>query len=226
MSRIKKFKLSMRRKTWLVCDRDRKSNESRDQNRRHIASRRIQCSFSIVVTRKLDSDAWFLKIVNERHNHSATFVDAHSAHRKLAMNDEVKNEIFRALTVQIRSFQIISASRVLDSMIDVNIENSENSRIVNSLSKSRNIYNVKTQLRRETLESLTSVQINDLFSSSRVSLNIQDFDSSIRSRWLILRSAEKSVQSNNSSLFRQENIWKNAENQLRNIDNELHVQDK
>ncbi len=70
------------------------------------------------------------------------------------------------------------------------------------------------------------MQINDLFSSFRVSLNIQDFDSSIKSRWLILRNAEKSIQSNNSFLFRQENIWEIAENQLRNIDNELHVQDK
>ncbi len=193
MSRIKKFKLSIRRKTWLVCDRDRKSNESRDQNRRHIASRRIQCSFFVVVIREENSDAWFLKIVNERHNHSAILVDAHSAHRKIVMNEKMKSEIFKTLTVQIRLSQIISALRVLDSVTDVNIENSENLRIVNSLFKSRDIYNVKTQLRRETLESLTSIQVNNLmkFSSLRVSLNIQDFDTSIRSRWLILRSAEK-----------------------------------
>ncbi len=100
------------------------------------------------------------------------------------MNEKVKSEIFRALTVQIRSSQIIFALRVLDSVTDVNIENSENLRIVNSLFKSRDIYNVKTQLRRETLESLTSVQVNNLmkFSSLRVSLNIQDFDTSIKSR--------------------------------------------
>ncbi len=98
------------------------------------------------------------------------------------MNEEMKSEIFKTLIVQIRSSQIIFALRVLDSMTDVNIENSENSRIVNSLFKSRDIYNVKTQLRRETLKSLTSVQVNNLFSSSSVSLNIQDFDSSIRSR--------------------------------------------
>ncbi len=226
MSRIKKFKLSVRRKTWLVCDRDRKSNESRDQDRRHIASRRIQCSFFVVVTREVDNDAWFLKIVNERHNHSAIFVDAHSAHRKLVMNEEMKSEIFKTLIVQIRSSQIIFALRVLDSMTDVNIENSENSRIVNSLFKSQDIYNVKRQLRRETLESLTSVQVNNLFSSPRVSLNIQDFDSSIRSRWLILRNAEERVESNNSFLFHQRNISENAENQLRSTDNELHVQDK
>jgi hypothetical protein len=131
MNRIKKFKLSVRKKIWLICDRDRKSNESRNQNRRHIVNKRIQCSFSIVVTRELDSDAWFLKIVNERHNHSVIFVDVHSAHKKLAMNNEIKSEIFKALIIQIRSFQIISALRVFDSMIDVNIENSKNSRIVN-----------------------------------------------------------------------------------------------
>jgi hypothetical protein len=228
MNRIKKFKLSVRRKTWLVCDRDRKSNESRDQNRRHIVNRRIQCFFSIVVTREEDNDVWFLKIVNDRHNHAATFVDVHSAYKKIAMNEKIINEIFKTLIVQIRSFQIIFALRVLDSMTDVNIENSENSRIVNSLFKSRDIYNVKTQLRRETLKSLTFVQVNNVleFSSSRVSLNIQDFDSLIRSKWLILRSAEKRVESNNSSLFHQDNISENIENQLRSIDNELHVQDK
>jgi hypothetical protein len=226
MSRIKKFKLSVRRKIWLVCDRDRKSNKSQDQNRRHIVNKCIECLFSIVVTRELDNDAWFLKIVNERHNYSAIFVDVYSAHRKLAMNDEVKSEIFKTLIVQIKSSQIVSALRVFDSMINVNIENLKNSRIVNFLFKSRDIYNVKTQLRRETLKYLISVQVSDLLSSSRVSLNIQDFNSSIWSRWLILRSAEKSVESNNSSFFRQENIWENAENQLRNIDNELHVQDK
>jgi hypothetical protein len=147
---------------------------------------------------------------------SSTFIQ----HIKLAMNDEMKNEIFKTLIVQIKSFQIIFALRVLDSMIDVNIENfknsrivnSKNSRIVNSFFKSRNIYNVKTHLRRETLKSLTFVQVNNLFSSSRVSLNIQDFDSSIKSKWLILRNARKSIQLNNLFLFRQKNIWENAEN--------------
>jgi hypothetical protein len=225
MSRIKKFKLSVRRKTWLICDRDRKSNKSRNQNRRHIVNRRIQCSFSIVVTRKEDNDAWFLKIFNDRHNHAAILVDAHSAHRKIAMNEKIKSEIFKTLIVQIKSFQIIFALRVLDSMTDVNIENSKNSRIVNFCFKSRDIYNVKTQLRRETSKSLTSVQVNNVleFSSSRVSLNIQDFDSSIKSRWLILRNVEKRIESNNSFLFHRRDISENVENQIRNIDNELHV---
>jgi alcohol dehydrogenase class IV len=165
MSRIKKFKLSVRRKTWLVCDRDRKSNESRDQNRRHIANRRIECSFFVVVTREVNSDAWFLKIVSERHNHSAILVEAHSVHRKLVMINEIKSEIFKALTVQIRSSQVLSSLRISDSVTEVNIDNSKNPRIVNSLFKSRDIYNVKTQIRRETLRSLTSVQINFFFES-------------------------------------------------------------
>jgi hypothetical protein len=86
----------------------------------------------------------------------------------------MKNKIFKALIIQIKSSQIILVLRVFISMIDFNIANSENSRIVNFLFKFRNIYNVKTQFRRETLESLTSVQISNLFefSSSRVSLNI------------------------------------------------------
>ncbi len=91
-----------------------------------------------------------MKIVNERHNHSIIFVDAHSAHKKILMNEKMKNEIFKALIVQIKLSQIIFALRVLDSMTDVNIENSENFKIVNFLFKSRDIYNFKTQLRRET----------------------------------------------------------------------------
>jgi hypothetical protein len=69
----------------LICDRNRKLNESKNQNRRHISNRRIECSFFVVVIRDVDSDAWFLKIVNERHNYSATFVEAHSEHRKLVI---------------------------------------------------------------------------------------------------------------------------------------------
>jgi hypothetical protein len=162
MSRIKKFKLSVHRKTWLICNRDRKSTESKDQNRRHIVNKRIQCLFYIVVTRKEDRDAWYLKIVNERYSHSIIFVNAHSAHRKIVMNVKMKNEIFRTLIVQIRSSQIIFALRVHDSMTNVNIKNSKNLRIVNSLFKSWVICNVETQLRRETLNSLISMQVNSL----------------------------------------------------------------
>jgi hypothetical protein len=82
------------------------------------------------------------------------------------MIDEIKSEIFRALAVQTRSSQVLFSLRILDSMTEVNIENSKNSRIVNSLFKSRDIYNVKTQLRRETFESLTSMQISVLIKSS------------------------------------------------------------
>jgi hypothetical protein len=177
LDRIKKFKLDVRRKAWLICDRDRKFNELKDQNRRHTTSRRIECFFFVVVTRDVDSDAWFLKIVNEEHNDSATLVEAHSVHRKLVMIDEIKSEIFKALAVQTWSSQVLFSLRILDSMIEINIDDSKNPRIINSLFKSRDIYNVKTQLRRETLRSLTSMQIsffNEIFESLslRVSLNM------------------------------------------------------
>jgi hypothetical protein len=51
LHRIKKSKLKKKRKVWIVCDRDRKFKESREQKRRHTVSRRIDCSFSMIVKR-------------------------------------------------------------------------------------------------------------------------------------------------------------------------------
>ncbi len=138
------------KKTWLICDRNKKFNEFKNQNRRHIVSKRIQCFSSIVIIRDEDNDEWFLKIVNVKHNHLVIFVDFHSTHKKLAIIKKMKNEIFKTLIIQIRSSQILFALRVLDSMTNINFGNSENLRIINSFFKFRNIYNVKTQFRRET----------------------------------------------------------------------------
>jgi hypothetical protein len=44
------------------------------------------------------------------------------------------------------------------SIIEVNFDDSEHSYIVNSLLNARDIYNVKAVMRREVLESLTSIQ--------------------------------------------------------------------
>lgn len=158
LGRIKKSKLKMTRKAWLICDRERKTHEFRDQNRWHIDSRRIKCSFSCVAKRENDSDIWFLKMITSTHNHAATLTDAHSALRKLAMTSKVKSEVSRALIVQTASSKILFSLRVADSMIEVSFDDLENPHIVNFLFKPRDIYNVKTQLRREALEPSTSMQ--------------------------------------------------------------------
>lgn len=48
--------------------------------------------------------------------------------------------------------------RILDINADLNLIDSEIIEIVNSLFKSRDIYNIKTQLKRDVLRSLTSIQ--------------------------------------------------------------------
>ncbi len=174
--RIKKFKLDVKRKAWIICDRDDRLRSARDEERRHITSRCIECLFSLTAKRMNDeNDSWLLKIVNDQHNHQATFVDSHSTQRKVALNAEIRNDIsrqlqiqtksdlfessnlWRQLQIQTKSSQILSSLRILDS-IDSSSADSENSIVINSMFKSRDIYNLKAELRRETLKSLTSIQ--------------------------------------------------------------------
>ncbi len=98
-----------------------------------------------------------LKIVNDQHNHQVILADSHFAQRKVALNAEVRNDISRQLQIQTRSSQILSSLRISDS-IDSSSVDSENSIVVNSMFRSRDIYNLKVELRRESLESLTSIQ--------------------------------------------------------------------
>jgi hypothetical protein len=70
---------------------------------------------------------------------------------------EIKSDINRQLTVQIASAQMLFSLRISDSATSANLSNSENSTIV-PLLKFRDIYNIKAQLRRDVLESLTSMQ--------------------------------------------------------------------
>jgi hypothetical protein len=158
--RTKKYKLDVIKKTWLICDRDERIRESQDSNRRHIASRSIKCSFFMIVKRfnNFDDCSWFLKVINSRHNHFFSLVDAHLVLRKMTMTFEIKNEISRQLIVQIASSQIISSLRIINFILDWDNTNSENSRIINFMFKSRDIYNMKAQLRREAFNFLTFIQ--------------------------------------------------------------------
>ena len=158
LGRTKKSKLKVTRKAWLICDRGRKTDGPRGQDRRHTGSRRIECPFSCVATRENDSGIWFLEVVKSTHNHASTLAGAHPALRKLAMTKEVKSEISRALIVQTAPFKILSSLRVADPTTGINFDDPENPYIINPLFKPRDIYNVKAQLRRETLGPLTPVQ--------------------------------------------------------------------
>jgi hypothetical protein len=156
--RIKKFKLDVKRKVWIICDRDDRLRNARDEKRRHIISRCIKCFFSLIAKRMNDNDdSWLLKVINDQHNHEAIIVDFHSTQRKITMIAEIWNDISRQLQVQTKSSQILSNFRILDFIIFSNLDDSKNSRI-NSLFKSRDIYNLKAKLRRESLKSFTSIQ--------------------------------------------------------------------
>jgi hypothetical protein len=71
---------------------------------------------------------------------------------------EIKSDISRQLIVQIAFAKILSILQISNSTTEVNFDDLEHSYIVNSLFSSRDIYNVKAQMRREALESLTFVQ--------------------------------------------------------------------
>ncbi len=71
------------------------------------------------------------------------------------MNAEIRNDISRQLQVQTRSFEIFTNFRIFEFIISSNFENSEK---FNSMFKSRDIYNLKAELRRESLKSFTFIQ--------------------------------------------------------------------
>jgi pyruvate dehydrogenase complex dehydrogenase (E1) component len=104
-----------------------------------------------------NNDFWLLKVVNDRHNHSSTLVDFHSTHRKSTMISEMKANISRQLKMQITLSQILSNLR-FSNFAASSSDDSKNSVILNSMFKSRDIYNLKAKLRRKNLESLISIQ--------------------------------------------------------------------
>jgi CO dehydrogenase nickel-insertion accessory protein CooC1 len=100
LKRTKKFKLQVTCKTWIICDRDKKSHERAEKHRRHDSNKHIKYSFFIIA--KLDDenvDSWIFEIRNEEHNHVSSMFDAHSVLRQMTMTREIKNEIKRQLKI-------------------------------------------------------------------------------------------------------------------------------
>jgi outer membrane lipopolysaccharide assembly protein LptE/RlpB len=69
----------------------------------------------------------------------------------MTITREMRNDIFRQLIVQIASSKILFTLRL--DFANVSFDDD-----LNLLFKSRNIYNIKAKLRRDDLDSLTSVQ--------------------------------------------------------------------
>ncbi len=187
LKRTKKSKLRITCKTWIICDRDRKSHECIEQNRRYDDSKHIKCSFSIIAKLSDENiDFWLFDIKNEEHNHASSILDVHLVLRRIIITREMKSEIKRQLTIQVSemsakensnyqltnqifSFKIISIvhfSFTFNLSVVFNFESFDfvldfilfNFAFINSFVKTRDIYNINTQMRRDELESMTSMQ--------------------------------------------------------------------
>ncbi len=145
---IKRSNINKRRikdKIWLKCDRGGKCTSSVEQKRLHVDSRLIECLFKAIAKWSLDEVDWLLRIEDSAHNHDSILPESHSALRKLTLINQIKDDIANQSRARITLRQILTALR-LDS--DSN----------NSMFKAADIYNVKAALRRDALESLTSIQ--------------------------------------------------------------------
>jgi uncharacterized protein YjbI with pentapeptide repeats len=113
---------------------------------------------------------------NEEHNHASSISDAHSVLRRMTMTREIKSEIRRQLIVQTVSEKIIFFIRLFENFnfADVTFTNVEftnveftnvafanvalDSFFVNPMIKTRDVYNIQAQMRRDQLEFMTSMQ--------------------------------------------------------------------
>jgi hypothetical protein len=131
--RTKNFKLGVKRKAWIICDRDDRLRNAREEERRHITNRCIECFFSLIKKRMNDSDdnSWSFKMINDQHNHEATFVDSHSAQRKIALIKKIRDDISRQLQIQTKS--ALRFSRVFAFQIASLLQISRISKIQSSL---------------------------------------------------------------------------------------------
>jgi hypothetical protein len=94
---------------------------------------------------KLEFDVFILKMINLAHNYQLILAESHAVLRKITIIKEIKKNVSRQVIVQIASFKILFILRV-------------DSNAVNSLTKFRDIYNIKTQINRDVLRSLTLMQ--------------------------------------------------------------------
>jgi hypothetical protein len=145
---IKRSNINKRRiknKIWLKCDRDDKCTSSVEQKRLDVDSRLIECFFKAIAKWSLDEINWLLRIEDSAHNHDSILFESYSALWKLTLINQIKDDIANQSRARITLRQILTALR---------LDNDSN----NSMFKAADIYNVKTALRRDALESFTSIQ--------------------------------------------------------------------
>lgn len=123
-ARTKNSKLGVKRKAWLRCDRGGKSSGPRGQIRKHAASRRINCPFSLIAKRQ--NERWAFRVVNAEHSHDPTPPETHPALRRLALAEKKNDGVSSPATStqKIHPGEVLSTSGTLenaDSSIDPRI---------------------------------------------------------------------------------------------------------
>ena len=126
---------------YFCCDRGRKE-------RVPTGSRTNNCPFSIVA--KMTEGFWSIQeIRNPNHNHSSTIAASHPSLRKIHLTPTIVSEIERATRVNLKLSAIVDSLRLAQrSDFDDN----------QPTYKTKDIYNVKADLRRKNLGVLTPIQ--------------------------------------------------------------------
>ncbi len=121
-ARSKKSKKDVDRIVYIRCNREGKAslNSANFERRLHSDTRLMKCSFSVVGKRNKKSD-WYLEVIqNEGHNHTSTLASAHSALRRLAMTEEIRESI-SSLTkagIEVSHGQEVKGSEVKNSEVE------------------------------------------------------------------------------------------------------------
>ncbi len=102
----------------------------------------MNCLFFCFALNKVNV-SWILIVQDSSHNHASIIKEAHSALKKLAIILDTMNKIDNQSKTQVISAQVFIFMRLEDE---------------DCILRSRDIYNVKQFIRRNTLELLTSIQ--------------------------------------------------------------------
>lgn len=133
---------------YLCCDRGRKERIPTGQKRKHSSTRTNDCPFSIVA--KFRDNSWVIReIRNPHHNHLATISASHPSLRKLTFTPAIKSEVERATKVNIKPVAIVESQRLGQGE---GFDDNE------PTYKTKDIYNVKAEIRRKNLGTLSPIQ--------------------------------------------------------------------
>lgn len=133
---------------YLCCDRGRKERTPTGQKRKHDCSRTNNCPFSLVA--KLMDGSWLIRdIRNPNHNHQPTIAASHPSLRKLQLTPTITSEIERATQVNLKPAAIVDSLRLAQGK---DFDDNE------PTYKTKDIYNVKAELRRKNLDVLNPIQ--------------------------------------------------------------------